>query len=159
VEVRNSPIEGYGLFASAAFEPGELVAMIGGARYRDDQLEGAGPTAHSSVAIDEGLNLVQDADDPLQFGNHSCDPNTWLNDEVTQVARRAIEAGEEVTVDYALMSGYLAWSMACNCGAPSCRRRVTGDDWRRPDLQEAYRGHFSPFLERRIAALGEGAGT
>jgi uncharacterized protein len=46
----------------------------------------------------------------------------------------------------------LAWSMACNCGSPHCRRIVTNEDWRRPDVQERYAGHFSPFLNHRIAA-------
>ena len=41
----------------------------------------------------------QDADD---FMNHSCDPNTWMEDEVTISARRDIQAGEEITADYAL---------------------------------------------------------
>jgi hypothetical protein len=46
----------------------------------------------------------------------------------------------------------LAWSMACHCGSPHCRRIVTNADWRRPDVQERYTGYCSPFLNRRIAA-------
>jgi hypothetical protein len=34
-----------------------------------------------------------------------------------------------------------------------CRGRVTGEDWRNPELWERYAGHFSPYLERRIKAL------
>ena len=30
---------------------------------------------------------------------------------------------------------------------------VTGADWRDPELQDKYAGWFSPYLERRIAAL------
>jgi hypothetical protein len=50
----------------------------------------------------------------------------------------------------------LAWSMACNCGSPHCRRIVANEDWRRPDVRERYAGHFSPLLNRRIAARHEG---
>jgi uncharacterized protein len=153
IVVRPSTIEGRGLFASSAFQLGEVVAIIGGRPFRDSDLAGLGPMAHSSVAIDEGLNLVQDVDDPLQFGNHSCDPNLWMADEVTVVARRPIAAGDELTIDYALQSGYEAWSMSCNCGASDCRGVVSGADWRRSELQKRYAGHWSPFLERRIAAL------
>ena len=71
---------------------------------------------------------------------------------MTAVARRRIDAGEEVTVDDALMTADLAWSMVCWCGSPVCRGVVTNDDWRRQDVQERYAGHFSPFLSRRIAA-------
>ena len=75
-------------------------------------------------------------------------------DAVTLVARRPIAAGEEVTVDYATHTADLPWSMTCSCGSPHCRRVVTHDDWRRPDVQARYAGHFSPFLNRRIAAGG-----
>jgi hypothetical protein len=121
--------------------------------YEDSDVAGLGPDAHSSLAIGEGRNLVQDPDDPATYGNHSCDPNAWLVDEVTIVARREIAAGEEITIDYATMSGYEAWTMTCRCGArqPECRRAVTGGDWRRADLQQRYASHWSPFLERRIA--------
>jgi hypothetical protein len=153
VEVRRSAIDGQGLFATASIRAGEIVGVLGGTAHRDDEVRGAGPMAHSSVAIDEGVNLVQDEDDPMQFGNHSCDPNLWLTDEVTTVARRDIRASEELTIDYALESGYAGWSMLCTCGAAKCRGRVTGQDWKLPDVQRAYRGHFSPFLERRIEAL------
>ncbi len=90
------------------------------------------------------------------FLNHSCDPNLWLVDEVTFGARRDIRPGEEVTADYAYWQAeedlIAAWT--CHCGSPLCRGRVTGRDWRLPELQERYRGHFSPFINARIAALG-----
>jgi uncharacterized protein len=41
--------------------------------------------------------------------------------------------------------------MDCRCGGTGCRGTVTGADWHRADLQARYRGHFSPFIERRIA--------
>jgi hypothetical protein len=87
--------------------------------------------------------------------NHSCDPNVWMQSAFTLVARRAIAAREEVVADYALWEtseAYVA-SWECHCGSALCRRRITGRDWRLPDLQERYRGHFSPVLERRIAQM------
>ena len=35
---------------------------------------------YSAAAIDENLNVVQDPDDPLGRGNHSCDPTLWMAD-------------------------------------------------------------------------------
>jgi hypothetical protein len=154
VEVRSSGIEGRGLFATAPIAAGEVVEMLGGKPYADEDRAGLGPSAHSSLAIDESINLVQAADDPAQYGNHSCDPNLWMADEVTVIARRPIEAGEELTIDYALQTGYEGWSMPCRCGAPTCRGIVSGRDWRDPVLQRRYAGHWSPFLQRRIDRLG-----
>ncbi len=106
----------------------------------------------SAAAIDDGLHVVPADEDPLARGNHSCDPNLWIVDELTLAARRPISAGEEATVDYAVMTVGEAWSMDCRCSAPTCRGTITGSDWRRADLQASYRGHFSPFIMRRIPA-------
>ena len=150
VEVRPSPIEGLGLFATRAFAPGEVVVLLGG-RVVDDAgwAAAAAPGPVSGYAIDEGRHLVQAEDDPARFGNHSCDPTTWLVDETTLVARRTIAAGEELTSDYATMTGDPAWALTCRCGTGACRGWVTGTDHLRPDLRRRYAGHLVPFLERR----------
>src|ERR1041385_6678831 len=87
--------------------------------------------------------------------NHSCDSNLWMADEVTLVARRDILPGEEITVDYALFTTSPEWTLGklCQCGSPVCRHTITGNDWRRIDVQERYAGHFSPFINERIARL------
>jgi len=143
-----SRIDGTGLFAGRAFDEGETVVVLGGSLIDDAEL--ARLSRHSSLAIGEGVNLLQDEDDPARYGNHSCDPNLWLADEVTLVARRRIEEGEELTVDYATMT-VVPWRMECRCGAATCRGVVTGDDWRRPDVRQRYAGRFSPFVDARIA--------
>jgi uncharacterized protein len=83
-QVHTSTIEGRGLFASAPISEGDTVMVLGGVIIDDAQLAAQQP--HSSLAIAEGVNLAQDNDDPSQFGNHSCDPNLWMLDEVTIVA-------------------------------------------------------------------------
>ncbi|MEV0731459.1 hypothetical protein [Polymorphospora sp. NPDC050346] len=70
---------------------------------------------------------------------------------MTVVARRPIPAGEELTIDYATLTGTETWSMTCRCGSPLCRQTVTGRDWRLPELQDAYRGHWMSWLAERIA--------
>lgn len=66
---------------------------------------------------------------------------------------RDVEAGEELTLDYAMMDD-CDGEMACNCGTAACRKIVTGQDWRRPELQQKYRGYFSIYLQKRIADSG-----
>jgi hypothetical protein len=72
-------------------------------------------------------------------------------DAITIVAHRRIEAGEEATIDYALVTVDEGWRMACRCGSPLCREVVTGSDWTRDDLQQCYRDHFAPLVKRRIS--------
>ena len=82
--------------------------------------------------------------------NHACDPNVGVEGQIVFVALRDIAAGEELVLDYAMMDDHDE-TMACHCGASSCRGTVTGKDWQLPELQRRYRGYFSSFLERRIA--------
>jgi len=78
LEVRSSPIEGFGLFAAAPIRAGEVVIVWGGRPITDAELHAieahwrATGTPYSAAAIDEGLGLLQDDDDPLRYGNHSC---------------------------------------------------------------------------------------
>ena len=153
--VAASPIAGLGLRAVVEIAECEVCCRLGGTLMNDDEFASyiAGRDRYSALAIDEGLNLVQSDNDDTTKGNHSCDPNLWLRDARMVVARVGIAAGDEATIDYALMTVDPNWSMECNCGATRCRGRITGDDWRSPELQPIYREHWSPFIERRIADL------
>ncbi len=87
--------------------------------------------------------------------NHCCDSNVWMADEVTFVARRDIATGEEITVDYALFTVQPEWVLdqPCRCGTDVCRHAITGNDWKRLDVQQRYYPHFSPFINARIERL------
>lgn len=155
VRVADSEIEGRGLFATQHIGEGEVVAVLGGRIIDDAELARLAGHRYSSAAIDEGAHLLMEDDDPLSCGNHSCDSNLWMRDEVTLAARRDIGPGEELTIDYALLTGPAEWRMEpCACGSSACRLSVTGEDWRLLDVQRRYAGHFSPFIQRRIALTG-----
>ena len=163
IEIRRSRVSGDGMFARESFQRGETVCIIGGtamtaSEFMDFQVR---HSLYSFIQIDENLYLVENLErtgSVYASMNHSCDSSTWMVDEATLVARRDIEAGEEVTVDYALFTTQSNWMLdrRCRCGSPYCRRIITGDDWRREDVQERYRGHFSPFINRRIERLLKG---
>ena len=150
-----SPIDNLGLVTDEPIGAGETVMTWGGRLYRRRDLVNGGVPAGSSYSfIDEDL-LMAGADDDLDyFVNHSCDPNLWMQDDITVVARRDIAAGEELTGDYALWEGDTTYVLdPCRCGSGACRGRVTGDDWQLDVLQRRYAGHFLPYLQRRIDAL------
>jgi hypothetical protein len=87
----------------------------------------------------------------MMFLNHSCEPNVGVQGQIVFVALRDVAAGEELTIDYGTI-GHAAEPMACRCGAAACRRTITGDDWRRPDLRRKYGDHFAWHLLRRMRA-------
>ena len=86
LEVRESRIEGRGLFATEQIEPGTLIAIMGGTVLTDDEFRALQLTKYSAAAIEEGLNILHPEETPLQYGNHSCDSNMWMDDEVTIAA-------------------------------------------------------------------------
>lgn len=156
LERRQSAIQGAGLFATAPIHAGEVVTIWGGTIFTDEDLDAGVARPNSCVQIAEGFHLGSYRAQPEyldEFMNHSCDPNVWLSDEVTLVARRDIAPGEELTVDYALWETDPAWKMECFCGVAACRRVVTGDDWMSPVLRQRYGTHFSPYVRRRIMRL------
>jgi hypothetical protein len=155
--VKESPIEGRGLFAASAIGAGETVAVKGGHIFDRATL--------GKVQAELGAAEIQIADDlfigpvdaseregSMIFSNHSCEPNLGVRGQVVFVALRDIAPGEELTHDWA-MTDNDDGRMECRCGAPSCRRIVTGQDWRRKDLQEKYRGYFSAYLAEKIEDL------
>ena len=157
VEIRSSLIQGGGMFAREPFSAGEIVAIVGGTVMIEDEFQAyiLSVPRFNAIQIGERLHLVDLIQTPEAVAgsiNHSCDSNLWLQDEVTIVARRAIAAGEELTLDYALTTVEPQWRLdqPCQCGTTACRHTVTGNDWQLPEVQQRYQGHFAPFINERI---------
>lgn len=144
--VRPSSIEGFGIFAARPFAAGAWIADVPVVReitpdapIREDRGE-----RHDHCSYPDGKVLL--VGDPLRHVNHSCDPNAWERfGEGTSsalVARRAIAAGEEITIDYAInTSGGDRWP--CRCGARRCRGIVEGEFF---NLSTALQREYRPFL-------------
>jgi len=81
--------------------------------------------------------------------NHSCEPNAGFSDTITIVAMRDIEAGEEITWDYAF-SQTLFKAFDCRCNASTCRKVIHQDDWKIKEIQDKYGEYFSPYLKAKI---------
>ena len=153
---RPSPIAGRGAFATEAIAAGEVVEVKAGHILSRAELE-ALPDAlqESEIGIAPGLHLAAttaaELDDVMLFLNHSCEPNVGVRGNVVFVAMRDIAAGEELTIDYAMIDDHDDPPMRCRCGADSCRHEITGSDWQRPELQHRYGSFLSAYLLHQIA--------
>jgi len=116
---------GNGIFAQQTLNKGELLAVFGGVVYEWDG----------------------------DYVNHCCNPNAGLSGQIALVAMRDIQPGEEICFDYAMSDTRPYDEFACDCGAPNCRRHVTGSDWQLPELQKRYAGYFAPHVQRKIDAM------
>lgn len=148
--MRASPIHGIGTFATEFIPAGErLIWISGGIVYSSEDWQTGrvqmAPEQYNEAQIGDDLFVAR----PISlyyFVNHSCAPNT-LND----VAWSDIGAGEEVTTDYAYCEAAPGYRLEpCRCGSALCRGRITGSDWKLPELQRRYRGYFTPYIERLI---------
>ena len=117
---------------------------------RDRIGEELGP---SEIQITEhlfvGPTTLAEREGGMMHLNHSCQPNVGVQGQIVFVAMRSITAGEELTCDYAMI-GDEPDEMECCCSSETCRKLITGADWRNPELQKKYNGYFSWLIQRRI---------
>jgi uncharacterized protein len=158
-QVRESKIHGRGLFAAADIAKDEVVAVKGGhivdrETLRREITPRLGPV---EIQIDDDLFIAPVTDEERElsmlYSNHSCDANLGIRGEIAFVAMRDIRVGEELTHDWA-MTDHDDYSVECKCGAPNCRKILTGKDWRRSELQVRYAEYFSAYLARKILDAG-----
>ena len=151
--MRESLIHGRGLFSVGPIARDEIVAVKGGAIVDREELVALPDLRAAEIQVAEGLYITPtepgDREGSMIFSNHSCDPNLGVLGQIVFVAMRDIASGEELTHDWA-MTDDDEGAIDCRCGSARCRGRVTGQDWRRPELQERYRGYFSSYLARKM---------
>ena len=152
VEVRDSGIDKKGMYAKENIRKGEIVYIKGGHILIKEEL-------FSSTIINSYLPISDDyfigavscdeENDVKLYNNHSCDPNCGMHGEITFIAIRDIEAGEELTIDYAFIDNE-DYSFECHCGSPLCRHVITGYDWKIKSLQEKFYPYFAQYLKDKI---------
>ena len=155
-DLRNSPIHGKGLFAQDAISQGEVVAVKGGYVLPSSTwLELERTLGPAEIQIGEDLYVAPisqgERDGSMLYINHSCDPNCAIQGQIVFVAMRDIEAGEELSHDWATTDD-MDYVLDCNCGTSKCRGTVTGKDWMKKDLQRRYKGWFCWHVQRKIDA-------
>ena len=149
-----------GVFTTVPVKAGEKLMEFGGQLVSKVDAE-EGPYRVRSVWIvgDDAYLALPETDTAPSLDenlNHSCEANAWLADEVTLVARRDIAAGEEITMDQGTwnfdVTEYTVEAEDCTCGSPTCRVRLTENDWQLPAVQAQYKGHFHPVVQALIDA-------
>jgi SET domain-containing protein len=151
--IRQSGIHGKGLYAKEPISEGDLVVVWGGTYVGVEEAEKARQNGKIVTQWDDNLFSVEHRGESSgYFINHSCEPNLWMIGAFALATMRTIQAGEELTADYAMWEADEDFSSdwSCKCGSGKCRHRVTGSDWRLRELQERYQKHFSPLINKRI---------
>ncbi len=150
---------GFGLFAREPIAKDEVLCVWGGEIRTEDELDSlpVEVTTHG-IQIEENIYLLPLSlgEDPADYVNHSCNPNAGLRGQICLVAMKDIAVDDEICFDYAMSDSSDYDEFECHCGTPNCRKRITGNDWKLPELQQRYAGYFSPYLQNRINRLKQG---
>lgn len=142
---------GLGLFAGRDF-------TVGG-----EILQFTGPI----ISLAEAISMEEREANPLQIAedkyidleepgvllNHSCEPNTGIFRSHVLVALIDIKVGDELRYDYSTTMDENRWTMACLCGAKSCRGLVQDFRLLPSELQSNYlrRGVVQKFIARKYS--------
>ena len=154
IEVRNDTLAGRGVVAICGISKDEIVAIKAGKIITGEEIKKATIDAGDlALQIDDDFYIAptvpEEIEDMSVFINHSCDPNVGFRGQVVYVAMRDIKAGEELFHDYS-MERSDDYALDCFCGSEFCRGRVTGEDWKIPELQKRYGEYFSIYILQKI---------
>lgn len=142
---------GFAVVAQKPVARGEILVIFGGTVIHEELLKNLDASwIRLSLQIDESLFIVSTIEGPADWINHSCNPNAGFRGQISLVAMRDIETGEEICYDYAMSDGSPYDEFECKCGSDRCRGRVTGDDWKIQELWNRYGEYFSTYLQYRM---------
>ncbi|MFD7507787.1 SET domain-containing protein [Streptomyces sp. NPDC059853] len=159
VDVRPSPTHNVGLFATEAIPAGTAVWLPCPKCSRWSADEVARLPEDRLAVLDTYGHLLNDGSLLLPclgayLMNHSCRANVLDFGLDFGVAVRDIEAGEEITCDYATFTEDKGWRMDCRCGAPGCREVVTTAEGGDSALRAVWQARVEAVLPR-IAAVAQ----
>jgi D-alanine-D-alanine ligase len=153
-ETRPTPGNGYAVFATRSIPAGEPIMILQGRPHtlvtrdwveREWKERGhAGPPPFAWPLTDQVWATWPEDPEDWRPIKHSCDPNAWVRG-LDLLARRNIQPGEEIRVDYATYGINTLASFDCTCGATDCRARVKEDDHLQSIL-DRYGDHVTDFV-------------
>lgn len=121
IEVRQSPIQGLGVFAVRDITAGEIVTEWMPERELAEEEVHKLPFEERKCVSQIAPNKYVVIGIPARYVNHSCDANTYA-EGMKDMAVRNIGAGEEITADY--RSENVPVSFTCHCGSPNCAHEI-----------------------------------
>jgi SET domain-containing protein len=157
--VKDTKKYGKGVFAIKKIRKDELLSIFGGyVMSRSEEMKLPKKVNDNAVQISEGYVLgvkkVSELEDASYF-NHSCNPNAGFKGQIFLVAMRNIRKGEQITFDYGMVLHEIKnldkqYKLKCYCGSKKCRRFITFNDWKKPELQKKYFGYFQLYLQEKL---------
>jgi len=145
VEVKDSNIEGKGVFALIDISKGEVILEMDDSHVVKDKKDLTEYQKNYECDwLEDGKIILMQS--PEKHINHSCEPNTYVKtiDGIRKVvAMRDIKKGEEITYDYAI-NGYYDSDTVCHCGSKNCRGTLSPNFFKLPKQRQL---EYLPYLD------------
>lgn len=130
------------LLSAAFFPKGEVIIEFKAKEILNE------PT-YLTVQLDEHHHILMEPD-YLQFANHGCDPNFFIDTERLElIALKDIHVGDELLFFYPSTEWQMSRAFQCECGSPQCIGLVSGAYALSEAKQKKYR--FSKFITEKFA--------
>lgn len=115
----------YTVIANEPIESGEVIFPLSGKIVKQ-------PTKYS-IQISKNEHLLLHSNDPndldsmWEFMNHSCGPNAYCDiEKMCVVAKKQINANEEIRFNYNTTEYEMASPFACKCKTANCYQEICG---------------------------------
>ena len=152
---------GIGAFAQKNFKKGEVIVKT--EEFEDDNVMTINEynkldeetrsmvKAHSTITIDkvfmpENLNHLK----PINFFNHSCEPNVGFDKNDNYVAIKKIYKEDEFLLDYSFLNTNPDYEMKCCCESKKCRKTITGNEWKDKTFVKKFSKYFASTVREII---------
>ena len=142
-EVRRKVSNGQNaLFALRSFKPGDVIADFSAGTIS------AEPT-YLTIQVGTRKHVTFDPEF-LQYINHSCDPNVFIDTTTMQaIALKELRVDQELTFFYPSTEWKMTQRFNCYCGSPHCLGEIKGAAYLSKEVRERYR--FTDFIQQQIA--------
>lgn len=145
---RNRRTDQNGFFTNQAFEPGDVISVLGAASI-------VATPNYLTVQIGENRHIHLDPE-YLKNINHSCDPNVFFDTAAMEVvALQDIAPGEELRFFYPSSEWKMDQPFACHCGFEKCLGEIKGAAETDREVLARYR--LTDFIRGRLAEGDSGA--
>lgn len=116
-EIRDSKVNGKGLFANELIKKGEIVVSWRPKVLTKEEASQLPQSEQEHYLYPDGDKVLW-MQPPERYMNHSCEANTQVKGQ-SDVASKDINPNEEITSDYLDLE---TEDFECNCGSIKCRR-------------------------------------
>lgn len=153
LEVKNSPIQGKGVFTTIGFRKGTSLFEIVGKKLQHEYDPALSEQNPNWIGIGYEQWLELEPGNIAIYLNHSCNPNVIINEKYEIVTIAPVKIQQELLLDYSTTELDPYWKMNCSCGAAQCRKVLRSFQFLPDDLQKKYQKYLPAFFSSTAQVL------